>query len=140
MLECRTNNFTVNVFEKMLFPLKLTLCVARHPSECCPRLSRSFCTGRQLSRPKNCCKKGNPILVLFVFDSFANRNHWNFPFLRQVHFYSLIQTKGQKARPHISAKQSKIVENSRNSWKVVVRFFEKQKRAKHLQIVRHSPK
>ena len=41
-------------------------------------------------------------MVLFVLDSFANRNTWNFPFFRQVPFYSRIQTKGQKAGPHFS--------------------------------------
>ena len=47
-------------------------------------------------------KKGNFKLVLFVLDSFANRNHWNFPFLRQVPSHSRIQTKGQKAGPQMA--------------------------------------
>ena len=47
-------------------------------------------------------KKGKSQLVLFVLDSFANRNYWNFPFFRQVPSYSRIQTKGQKAGSHFS--------------------------------------
>ena len=33
-----------------------------------------------------CRIKGKPQLVLLLLDSFANRNHWNFPFIRQVPF------------------------------------------------------
>ena len=40
-------------------------------------------------------------MVLFVLDSFANRIYWNFPFFRQVASHSRIQTKGQKAGPHM---------------------------------------
>ena len=40
-------------------------------------------------------------MVRFVLDSFANRIYWNFPFFRQVPLHPLIQTKGQKAGPHM---------------------------------------
>ena len=57
-----------------------------------PPGGRNMFTGR---------KKGNSQLVLFVLDSFANRIYWNFPFFRQVASHSRIQTKGQKAGPHM---------------------------------------
>ena len=51
-------------------------------------------------------KKGKSQLVLFVLDSFANKNTWNFPFLRPVHFYTSLWTKGQKARAQIGTSSS----------------------------------
>ena len=62
-----------------------------HPKNLPPRGNKVF----------TCRKKGKSQLVLFVLDSFANRNTWNFPFFRQVPSYSRIQTKGQKAAPHL---------------------------------------
>ena len=51
-------------------------------------------------RRLTCRIKGKPQSVLFVLDSSANRNHWNFHFIRQVPFYTSLQTTGQKAGPH----------------------------------------